>query len=90
MVLVALRRPATLSALVRGEADRRIRSGDFSVRGLARRCGFSQPLAANWLAGRRGLSCRNLDAVADLLGLRLTTRAGEAVPGGPVLLRSAA
>lgn len=47
-------------------------SGEFTVRGLARRAGLSQPLLANWLAGRRGLSMASADAVLDALRLVVT------------------
>jgi hypothetical protein len=41
----------------------RIAGGSATARGLAARCGVSQPHFCNWLAGRRGLSCGVLDAV---------------------------
>lgn len=42
-------------------------AGGACVSHLARRCGLSQPLMANWLAGRRGLSLASLDAVVTML-----------------------
>jgi transcriptional regulator with XRE-family HTH domain len=47
-----------------------------SVRGLAARAGLSQPMVANWLAGRRGLSLDSLDAVRLAVGVGWCELAG--------------
>jgi transcriptional regulator with XRE-family HTH domain len=57
---------AGLAALVRAQLAE---GSCASVRSLARRAGLSQPLVANWLAGRRGLSLDSLDAVRVAVGV---------------------
>jgi transcriptional regulator with XRE-family HTH domain len=65
--------PITVGALSSGLAAllrARLADGSaVSVRSMAARAGLSQPLIANWLAGRRGLSLDSLDAVRIVLGV---------------------
>jgi transcriptional regulator with XRE-family HTH domain len=58
-----------LSAGLAALARARLSDGSaVSVRALARRAGVSQPLMANWLDGRRGLSLASFEAVRVALG----------------------
>jgi len=54
-----------LAAIVR----RRVKNGECTERGLAARCGLSQPHLSNWLKGRKKLAPSGCDVVVAVLGL---------------------
>ena len=49
----------------------RIRHGEFTERGLARRAGISQPHLHNVLNGRREMSVRTADSLLEAVGITI-------------------
>lgn len=70
-----------LSGCLAAEVRRRIRERGLTGRGLAAKCGFSQPTMSNWLNGRRRLSVGGCDSVLAALGLGVGDLVGLAAAG---------
>jgi transcriptional regulator with XRE-family HTH domain len=62
---------AELLDLLRVYLNLRIRRGDFTERGLARRVGISQPHLHNVLKGARAMSTETADLILRRLGLSI-------------------
>ena len=71
-----------LAARVRRVALEAVRSGVVSERRLARAAGISQPHMHHWLCGKRALSMERLDAVVEVLRIRLS----ELMVGSPLVV----